>query len=233
MKLHVQQSWTHSVMAFEGLYLRITFWRVCVFVCVCVVAGTSSSKVGQQQNKERTKTQSKLKKNCIMGCLQATQEKESVTLTCFGAVFDYGFLIIYIKSHQWWTDDTHAVFGSLNKAQLLICRPELLHQTNTKGKLQLPTEVCNQIFRCACAVKGRGVVQKSGACTLVIEGTSSPTVVQQQTGDQREKTEKPSGDTENNQDQTEQEVETCTKDQESSRDKKLAENKQLEQQNNR
>lgn len=130
MKLHVQQNWTHTVMALERLYLRTTFWRVCV--CVCVVAGTS----------------------WIMSCLQATQENESVTLICFGAVFDDGFLIIYIKSHQWWTDDTHAVFGSLNKAQLLICRSELPHQTNTTGKLQLPTEVCNHIFRCACAVKG-------------------------------------------------------------------------------
>lgn len=149
MKLHVQQSWTHSVMALERLNLRITFWRFCVCVCVCVVAGTSSSKVGQQQKKERAKTHP----NFIMRCLQA-QDKESVTLTCFGAVFDYVFLIIYIKSHQWWTDDTHAVFGSLNKAQLLICRSELPYQTNTEGKLQLPTEVCNHIFRCACAVKG-------------------------------------------------------------------------------
>lgn len=163
-----------------------------------------------------------------MRCLQA-QDKESVTLTCFGAVFDYGFLIIYIKSHQWWTDDTHAVFGSLNKAQLLICRSELPYQTNTEGKLQLPTEVCNHIFRCACAVKGRGVVQKSGACTLVIEGTSSPTVVQQQTGDQREKTEKPSEDTKNDQDQAEQQVESCTNYQDSNTEKTLSEDKQLGQ----
>ncbi|XP_039902722.1 immune-associated nucleotide-binding protein 8-like isoform X2 [Simochromis diagramma] len=179
-------------------------------------AGTSSSKVGQQQKKERAKTHP----NFIMRCLQA-QDKESEL------------------PHQTNTTVVQQQTGDQREKTEKPSKDTRNYQDQAEQQVESCTNYQDSNTEKTLSEdkqlgqESRSAINKLQHQTKTKE--DSPKVLQQQTEDPREKTEKPSKEKkgQKKQEQTEQEVETCTKGQESSRDKKLAENNQLERQNNR